>query len=684
LASTVRKRLGFLIAGLLAPLLVIVGASGYTSYRAERTTTEAMLLDTARALALGVDREVGKAEVLLRALSKSDALAAGDLARFHARASEALYSPEIWISLSGTDGETLLATRAPYGTRLPQARLASRIREVAASGKPWLSGVVVGAYTGRTVVLLMLPVIGRSDEVRYVLTMALSSDLFMKLVEELSAPSTWLVTIMDREGRFVARSRDQERFAGRQASSTFRSATAQVDTGAVESVSSDGVPIWASFARSSDDALTAVISYPLSEFDALRHRALSWMLAFAAVAAAGFLFALRAARAITRPLESLVRSARALGQGMEVASTPTGLREFDLLGAELSDAAATRSLAERRLLESQAHLRLALDVGGIGEWEYDPRNGRLLASPATRALFGYGIEHPFEGRSALRGLAQADRRELIGHARRVLATGGSFELTHPVTWPDSSTHWLRTRARSLREAEGVRLIGACQDVTAEWNARSQQSLLINELNHRVKNSLATVQSLAAMTFRAGGDMEAVRDSFMGRVLGMARTHDLLTRSEWEAASLQDLVKGELDPYQDVLGHRIRLRGPSIALTPQATLALGLAVHELATNAAKYGALSVPEGRVTIYWRSVRIEGTPNLLLEWTEIGGPPVQPPSREGFGSKLIKRGLAQDLGGDIKLNFAPSGLVCVITFPLTRIEFEHAPSPAPLAVRT
>jgi two-component sensor histidine kinase len=212
------------------------------------------------------------------------------------------------------------------------------------------------------------------------------------------------------------------------------------------------------------------------------------------------------------------------------------------------------------------------------------------------------------------------------------------------------------------------MVGVSQDITERRLAEERQALLLHELNHRVKNTLATIQSVASLTRRSAESNDpAAWNAFMDRLHGMAKTHDLLTATQWQGALLEDVLKNELDPYQDAMRQRIRLRGPKINLQPGAVLALGLAVHELATNAVKYGSLSVPDGKVHVMWALTSGSGQPALLVEWVESGGPPVKKPERQGFGSKLIQRGLAQQLGGEIKLDFAPAGIRCVITFPLS-----------------
>lgn len=197
------------------------------------------------------------------------------------------------------------------------------------------------------------------------------------------------------------------------------------------------------------------------------------------------------------------------------------------------------------------------------------------------------------------------------------------------------------------------------DVTDRVLGDRQQKLLLDELNHRVKNSLATVQAIAHQTLRSSPKPEQFREAFESRLMALAATHDLLTATSWRGATLRDLLLSELQPFSP---DKYQLSGPEVDLTPAETLALGLVLHELATNAAKYGALSAPGGCVRLVWS--RFEG--RLDLEWREQDGPEVSVPTRRGFGSRLIERSLKEQLGGSARLDFAPSGLVCHIRLPL------------------
>jgi len=194
-------------------------------------------------------------------------------------------------------------------------------------------------------------------------------------------------------------------------------------------------------------------------------------------------------------------------------------------------------------------------------------------------------------------------------------------------------------------------------------------LLLNELNHRVKNTLATVQFLAMQTLRNSATLAEARDSFEERLAALAKAHDVLTREAWEGASLNRVVADAVAAYSgDIQASRFRVAGPLVRLRPNAVLALSMALHELATNALKYGALSNGTGSVEINW--LLIPGDPRRFrFRWTESGGPPVDTPSRRGFGSRLIEQGLAHDLAGEVRLTFAPAGLVCTIDAPLDEI---------------
>ncbi|HYC69064.1 HWE histidine kinase domain-containing protein [Brevundimonas sp.] len=218
----------------------------------------------------------------------------------------------------------------------------------------------------------------------------------------------------------------------------------------------------------------------------------------------------------------------------------------------------------------------------------------------------------------------------------------------------------------IRDASGavVGIFVQGHDVTETVRSAERQKLMIDELNHRVKNTLATVQSIAMQTARSHADPRTFAEGFQARLLALSHTHDLLTRSHWEGAELADILQHETEAHGST---RVSVTGPRVALAPAAALSLGMIFHELATNAAKYGALSAPDGRVLVDW-SVADQTRPRLELLWREVGGPAVAPPDRKGFGSRLIERNVRHDLAGTIELDYAHDGFVATVSFPLDR----------------
>jgi two-component sensor histidine kinase len=213
------------------------------------------------------------------------------------------------------------------------------------------------------------------------------------------------------------------------------------------------------------------------------------------------------------------------------------------------------------------------------------------------------------------------------------------------------------------ENEGVAFV---LDLTERKEAEKRQHVMVDELNHRVKNTLATVMALSTQTFRTTSSPEAFCEAFEGRLLALSQTHNLLSRSFWTGAGLRDILTQELAPYTDTDGRGFTLDGDDFKLGPVTAVTLGMVFHELATNAVKYGALSVAGGKVLVAWHVSR---PGRLHVEWRERGGPPVPLPRRRGFGSRLIEQALASDLNGDARLYFPSKGVRCCMEIPLDQI---------------
>ena len=251
---------------------------------------------------------------------------------------------------------------------------------------------------------------------------------------------------------------------------------------------------------------------------------------------------------------------------------------------------------------------------------------------------------------------------------RLSEGGPDFDIEKRYVRKDGSAFWALSSVSAMRAESGAYngLIAIVLDITDRKQAEVHRELLLDELNHRVKNTLAIVQSFANQTLRNATSMEEASEGLSSRLIGLAKAHDVLTREQWNGADLRDVVSAAVAAYTEGFqSPRFRFDGPGLRLRPKAVLAMSMALHELATNAVKYGALSTESGVVEIEWH---VSGD-RFGLRWKESGGPRVQMPLRRGFGSRLVETGLAQDLGGDVTLDFAPSGVICVIEAPVAEI---------------
>jgi signal transduction histidine kinase/FixJ family two-component response regulator len=289
-----------------------------------------------------------------------------------------------------------------------------------------------------------------------------------------------------------------------------------------------------------------------------------------------------------------------------------------------------------------------------------PAEANVSLSPARDERPTYRVFR--DGRAVAPGdlpLQRAARGEAVEHE----------ELD--ICFDDGTSITLVFEAAPIRDATG-RLQGAvcgAIDITERKRQHEHRELLLNELNHRVKNTLATVQSFAVQTLRTAPTLADGRRAFEARLIALSKGHDVLTRENWQGAGLHEVVAEALAAYVgDPQNPRVEIAGPEIRMRPKTALAISMALHELATNAVKHGALSSQAGRVSLSWAT---DGEPRMLkLHWAETGGPPVVAPRKRGFGSRLIELGLAQDLGGEVRLDFAPAGVRCAIEAPLDEIE--------------
>jgi len=235
---------------------------------------------------------------------------------------------------------------------------------------------------------------------------------------------------------------------------------------------------------------------------------------------------------------------------------------------------------------------------------------------------------------------------------------------------DGTEFWVTLFVGPVCDSDGniVQQFVSLVDLTKHKNDTARFKILVDELNHRVKNTLSSVQSIVTQAFRGSSEHEVVKEAIESRILALSGSHDLLIGSNWEGSGLHDLVETALRPFEAVAGkaERFTIFGPDVHLSPNTTLSLAIALHELATNAAKYGAFSNHAGTVAVDWVFLTVTAGKRLLLRWRERDGPLVTTPTRKGFGSWVIERGLAHELGADVTLNYERHGVTCKIDIPV------------------
>ncbi|WP_414472007.1 PAS domain S-box protein [Microvirga sp. M2] len=326
-----------------------------------------------------------------------------------------------------------------------------------------------------------------------------------------------------------------------------------------------------------------------------------------------------------------------------------------------------RKVTEATLRESEQRLRATYEQAAIGIGEVDAGGRFIRVNERLCAISGYGrgellsmtledITYPEDRGSEL----EMFRKQMSGEIT-------NYSIEKRLVHKNGNPVWIGVSASRVDDLEGRPLYGirVIRDISARKRAEQSQSLLINELNHRVKNTLTTVQSIARQTLHNARSPGQAAEDLESRLLALSRAHDVLTRENWEGARFSDIVAQAIAPYLNRGKGRFQVTGPETRLTPQQALALAMALQELATNAAKYGSLSNDEGLVAIAWYLAEAADGLHLHLTWRESGGPPVEPPTRRGFGTRLIERSLARELDSTMKIDFLPKGVVFTADIP-------------------
>ena len=312
--------------------------------------------------------------------------------------------------------------------------------------------------------------------------------------------------------------------------------------------------------------------------------------------------------------------------------------------------------------------RGAVVTGRIASWETDMVTRARIWTKEGMELFGLDLPN---GRGQVGGdqdefwrSLHPDDKHMMAEFHRTADRQDSYPAEYRIVRPDGRMLWVSGRGRVIARGEdgkAQRIANIVMDITDRKKAEEHVQLLMREVSHRSKNLLAVVQAIAGQTSRTSDTLEDFDTKFGQRLRGLAASHDLLVHEDWRGAALSDLVTQQLQPFAEV-GRRLTVDGPPIMLRAEAAQPIGLALHELATNAMKYGAWSIPSGRVAVSWSQA---GSETVLLSWLEMGGPEVAIANKKGFGHIVIENMVAQSVGGEVRLDFRPTGVSWTLSIP-------------------
>jgi two-component sensor histidine kinase/CheY-like chemotaxis protein len=341
-------------------------------------------------------------------------------------------------------------------------------------------------------------------------------------------------------------------------------------------------------------------------------------------------------------------------------------RQLERFNTELENRVRARTAeleeSNARLLESEQRRSLALAAGRMGSWDWDWVNGDWMWDEGQFHIFGVDPKTFVVTPASVQALLHPDDMDSLSEAMAQFAKGArSYEAEFRINRADGETRWCVGTAAATTDKAGrvVRVSGVTVDITERKRAEERQSLLAREVDHRAKNALALAQSIVRLT--RGETVKAYVQAVEGRISALARVHTILSLSSWQGAEIGKLVDEELAPY--ATGDQISFLGTDIQLEPATAQTLAMALHELVTNSAKYGALSTLSGRLSLKWS---IQGE-FLQMTWEETDGPAVEKPASRGFGTRSVIASIESQLGGQAEFDWRSEGLICRLSVPLT-----------------
>jgi PAS domain S-box-containing protein len=656
--------------GLVLPALIFSGLMFLRSAALERDSMEREVRDVVRSVTLTIDRELATSTTTLKALASSPALADGDLKAFYGQAIAAQEVGGDHFFLTSLSGKQLLNTRAPWGAELPPTS-AGNFKDVIKSGKVQVSNLYRGLIANAPIFSISVPVKRRTRTV-YVLSASISPSRILDILNREQLDAGRVATVADRNGVIIARSRDWEKYLGQLLRND--ASNGANEAGLRRTTDNDGVPVLqaTTYSQLSGWMITTTVPVAVANQPIVR----SWAL----VATLGASFALLSAllaylfgSKFTEPVRKLVQGAGELGRGETVKPIRSSIREIQAVSEALVEASERRRVMEQFIRDGEDRLRLALTSAGTGTWDWDIVGGVLTWDQRMRELWGLGPDEPVTFEAFLARLHPQDRGPTLAAIERARdpADAIEYDVEHRVCASDGLERWVAMSGRAqFADGAAVRMTGTALDISERKKWEEHTQLLMREITHRSKNLLAVIQAMARQSKIGSKTVADFEARFSGRLQALAASHDLLVQRDWHGVPISELVQSQLGHYLDEHESQIEIAGQKLIVTPEAAQNIGLAVHELSTNAAKYGALSVPQGHVTVRWSCTDADSKDaRFRMVWTEKGGPAVAPPSHKGFGQVVMEQLAARALQGEASLRFEAQGVSWTLDIPASHV---------------
>ncbi len=660
---SIRFRLLTLVALILLPLLLVLAGMAVELAATQRTLIEQHRSDVTRRLSARADREAAVYIGMLKALASSPNLAPDNVNEFERHARALLNEPEIvrvwafsrqgvFAAVEGRDGDG----KAKASDESLQGRVLAG--ETVISNMTGVGGIDARFVMGSPVLVEAQPLYGVAIELR-------ASFLSRIVFSDVGLPDGWVAAIVDRANRFVARSLDGERRVGDQARPQLGVAANSTDPeGTFENVTHEGSHMLNSYFRSPRTSWTAVVAVPVEALTApMRKNLLLVTIGGAIILVLTAALASIYARQISEPVQSLSRFALALKDGKALAETRHRILELEEVRAALETTIAT-----------SAHLSALVATSGDAIMSVAP-NGTIMSwNAAAEQLFGYKPEE-IVGKSK-KMIVPGNRTGEFDNERSEVLAGGATRMETVRRRRDGSLVEVSINSSPILSPDGkvIAISSIIHDISERKAAEAHIQLLMRELAHRSKNQIAVIQSIAGQTARTAKTPADFLERFGSRLRGLSTSYDLLTSKEWNAVDLAELVDRQLEIFAGERSEQLVAEGPrGIVLNAAYAEALGLALHELATNAVKYGAWSTTSGKVAIAWSldaaDADAEHRRRLRIAWTETGGPAVSPPQRKGFGSTIVERMVARSVHGTATMDYATEGVRWTLVCPLPEL---------------